>query len=51
MMRFRLAMAFLGMALAIAAIARDDKHIAWAAMVVLAVSLALRFAARQANKD
>ena len=51
MMRLRLAMAFLGIALAIAAIARDDKRIAWVAMIVLAVSLVLRFMARKADTD
>jgi uncharacterized membrane protein len=49
MMRLRLVLAFLGIALAIAAIARDDRRIAWVAMIVLAVSLMLRIVARRAG--
>lgn len=49
MMRLRLALAFLGIALAIAAIARDDRRIAWVAMVVLGASLVLRVVARRAR--
>ena len=49
MSRKRLTVAFLGIALAIAAIARDDRRIAWIAMGVLAVALALRFAARRSG--
>ena len=47
MIRPRLALSLLGVGLAIAAIARNDKRIAWAAMVVLAVALLLRFAERR----
>jgi hypothetical protein len=50
MTRVRLAAAFLGLALAVAAIARDDRRIAWVAMIVLAAALALRFAARRSSK-
>ncbi|MGH7523774.1 MAG: hypothetical protein ACREK8_05675 [Gemmatimonadales bacterium] len=49
MSRIRLMVAFLGIALAIAAIARDDRRIAWVAMAVLAVALALRFATRRSG--
>jgi hypothetical protein len=49
MMRLRLVLAFLGIALGIAAIARDDRRIAWVAMIVLAVSLMLRIVARRAG--
>jgi preprotein translocase subunit SecG len=49
MMRLRLVLAFFGIALAIAAIARDDRRIAWMAMVVLAVSMVLRIVARKAG--
>jgi hypothetical protein len=51
MMRLRLVLAFLGIALAIAAIARDDRRIAWVAMVVLAASLVLRIVARKAGNQ
>jgi len=50
-MRVRLVLAFLGIALAIAAIARDDRRIAWIAMVVLAASLVLRMVARKAGRQ
>jgi hypothetical protein len=46
MSRVRLAAAFAGVALAVLAIARDDRRIAWAAIAVLAVALALRIATR-----
>jgi hypothetical protein len=49
MMHLRLVLAFLGIALAIAAIARDDRRIAWVAMIILAVSLVLRIVARKAG--
>ena len=49
MMRLRLVLAFLGIALAIAAIALDDRRIAWVAMAVLAASLVLRIVARKAG--
>lgn len=49
MIRLRLAMAFLGIVVAITAIARDDRRIAWAAMLVLAVTLALRIVARKSK--
>jgi len=51
MMRVRLVLAFLGIALAIAAIGRDDRRIAWIAMVVLAASLVLRMVARKAGRQ
>lgn len=47
MMRARLAIAFVGILLAIVAIARDDRRIAWVAMVVLAVALVLRIVTRR----
>lgn len=47
MIRLRLAMAFLGIALAITAIARDDKRIAWVAMAVLAVALVVGMIVRR----
>jgi hypothetical protein len=46
-MRFRLIAGLVGLGLAIVAIARDDKRIAWAAIVVLAVALVLRLIARR----
>lgn len=46
-MRFRLIAGLVGLGLAIVAIARDDKRIAWAAIVVLAVALVLRLLARR----
>jgi hypothetical protein len=51
MMRLRLAFGFIGMLLAITALARDDKRIAWVAMIVLAVTLVLRLVARRRDKD
>lgn len=50
MMRLTLATGFIGMFLAIMAIARDDRRIAWVAMIVLAVTLGLRVAARRREK-
>ncbi|HEY4101520.1 MAG TPA: hypothetical protein VGM20_11670 [Gemmatimonadales bacterium] len=46
MSRVRLAAAFAGVALAVLAIARDDRRIAWAAIAVLAIAVALRIVAR-----
>ena len=51
MTRARLAVAFLGILLAIVAIVRDDRRIAWVAMVVLAVALAMRLVARRRESD
>lgn len=47
MSRFRLATALLGVALAVLAIARDDRGIAWVAIAVLAVAVILRLVARR----
>ena len=51
MARSRLVVAFLGMALAITAIARDDRRIAWVAMVVLAVALVLGLIIRRRRRN
>ena len=47
MTRARLAVAFLGILLAIVAIVRDDRRIAWLAIVVLAGALVLRIVTRR----
>jgi hypothetical protein len=47
MIRYRLMLSFLGVGLAIVAMARHDRRIAWIAMVVLAVSLVTRMIARR----
>jgi hypothetical protein len=44
MIRLRWAAAALGVGLALVAIRLDDRRVAWAALVVLGVALALRFA-------
>jgi hypothetical protein len=46
-MRLRVIAGLVGLGLAIVAIARDDKRIAWAGIVVLAVALVLRLIARR----
>ena len=46
MPRLRLGLTLAGLALAVLAIARDDKRISWAAIVVLVAVLALRIAER-----
>ena len=44
MMRVRWAVIILGIALALVAIRLDDHRVAWVALAVLSVALALRFA-------
>ena len=44
MMRVRWAVIILGVALALVAIRLDDRRVAWVALAVLSVALALRFA-------
>ena len=46
MTRFRLYLAAVGVALGVVGIARDDRRVIWAAIVVLGVAVALRFVAR-----
>lgn len=46
MMRLRRIIGFVGVGLAVIAVARDDKRIAWAAIVVLVIALASRLVAR-----
>lgn len=48
MNRYRLVASFVGVGLAVAAIAFDDKRIAWLAMLVLALALGIRMASRRA---
>jgi len=43
MMRFRWVVIILGVALALVAIRLDDRRVAWVALVVLGLALALRF--------
>jgi hypothetical protein len=47
MMRIRIIAGLAGLGLAIIAVARNDRRIAWAAIVVLAVALVLRLIARR----
>ncbi|MGH7581824.1 MAG: hypothetical protein ACREL5_01205 [Gemmatimonadales bacterium] len=47
MIAWRIAVALLGIGVAILAIARNDRRIAWVAIGVLAVALLLRFIARR----
>lgn len=47
MMRLRWGVVIVGIALALLAIRLDDRNVAWAALVVLSVALALRFAVRR----
>ncbi|MGH7594056.1 MAG: hypothetical protein ACRELE_09445 [Gemmatimonadales bacterium] len=51
MSRARLVCAALGILLAIAAIARDDRRIAWAAMALLAVALVLGLMVRRRRRE
>ena len=51
MMRLRLMAAFTGIALAIVAIARDDRVIAWVAMAVLAVAVVLGMILRRRGRQ
>jgi uncharacterized membrane protein YfcA len=44
MMRLRWGVIIVGIALALVAIRLDDRRVAWVALVVLAIALALRFA-------
>ena len=46
-MRARVIAGLAGLGLAIVAVARDDKRVAWAAIAVLAVALILRLIARR----
>lgn len=46
-MRLRVVAGLAGLGLAIIAVARGDKRIAWAAIVVLVIALALRLIARR----
>jgi hypothetical protein len=50
MMRARLVAGFLGLGLAIAAIATNDKRLTWAAIVALAVALVIRLVLRRRNQ-
>jgi membrane protein implicated in regulation of membrane protease activity len=50
MMRARLAAAFLGLALAIAAIATGDRRLAWAAIAALSVALTIRLILRRRSR-
>jgi nucleoside recognition membrane protein YjiH len=47
MIRSRLVLSLIGVGLALVAIARNDKRIAWIAMMVLAVALAVRLSERR----
>jgi hypothetical protein len=47
MRRLRFVTGLVGLGLAIIAVARDDKRIAWAAIVVLAIALVVRLVARR----
>lgn len=47
MNRLRMATGLVGLGLAIVAVARNDKQIAWAAIVVLAIALVLRLIGRR----
>ncbi|HEY3935276.1 MAG TPA: hypothetical protein VGL65_11745 [Gemmatimonadales bacterium] len=51
MSRVRLVVALLGVALAVLAIGRDDRRIAWAAIAVLAIAVLLRVAARRRTQQ
>lgn len=46
-MRLRVAAGLAGLGLAIVAVARDDKRIAWVAIALLLVALVLRLIARR----
>ena len=49
MMRARLVAGFLGLGLAIAAIATNDKRLTWAAIAALAIALVIRLILRRRN--
>ena len=50
MTAIRIGVAFVGIALSLVAIARNDRRVAWIAIAVLAIALALRFVARRQRR-
>jgi hypothetical protein len=50
MMRVRLIAGFLGLGLAIAAVATNDKRLTWAAIAALVVALAIRLILRRKSQ-
>ena len=51
MSRWRIGFALAGFAAALLSIAYDDRRIAWVAIVLLAISLILRFLVRKREKQ